>query len=231
MSNKKVKEEEKLRNKLSRYVGENLLEKLMNSKGEGFFENERKELTVLFADIRSFTTIAEKMTPEDLIIMLNEYFEIMVGTIFKNKGLLDKFVGDQIIAVFGLISSEIEAPLHALQAAVEMQAATKELMETRAKQEKETFGIGIGINTGNVIMGNLGSKNRMDYTVIGDTVNIAARLQQEAKSGEILIGEQTLNKSQGAFRITKIGAVHLKNKTVPITCYRIDGLKQDCRNL
>lgn len=222
LSNQKIKEEERLRNKLSRYVGENLVEKLINSEGDEFFENEKKELTILFADIRSFTILAEKMLPEDLIHMLNEYFEVMVRKIFKNKGILDKFMGDQIVAVFGVVPSNTEAPMHAIQAAIEMQAATKELMKKRSNRGKETFEIGIGINTGHVVMGNLGSQNRMDYTVVGDTVNIAARLQQEAKGGEILIGEQVFNKTKGALKVKKMKQILVKNKNIPIACYVVD---------
>ncbi len=221
LSYKKAKEEEELTNRLSRYVGENLVEKLINTKNGVFFENERRDLTVLFADIRSFTTIAESIETEDVVSMLNQYFDIMVNIIFRNNGILDKFVGDQLMSVFGLISSDNSDPHDAVRAAIEMQGAIEELMQTRSKQDKDTFEIGIGINTGRVIAGNVGSENRMDYTVIGDCVNVAARLEQMARGGEIVIGEQTFRQTRGHFHMQKKGEVHLKNKIQPVICYAV----------
>jgi len=220
-SYEKSKKEEKLRTKLSRYVGENLLEKLVSSKEETFLENERKETTVLFADIRSFTRITERMEVEDVVSMLNEFFGTMVDIIFKNNGILDKFLGDQLMAVFEPILSENTAPYDAVKSAIEMQEAIEALMKVRGKQKKETFEIGIGINTGNSIVGNVGAENRMDYTVIGDSVNVAARLQQLAKGGEIIIGEQTYRQVKDRFRIEKKGEMPVKNKNKLILCYSV----------
>jgi len=121
----RTKEGEELRDRLSRYVGEHLVEKLINSKNEVFIENERREVTILFADIRSFTTITERMAAEDVVSMLNQFFGTMVNIIFKNNGILDKFVGDELMAVFGLIPSENSAPHNAIKAAIEMQDATE----------------------------------------------------------------------------------------------------------
>jgi len=221
LAHKRTKQEEALRNRLSRYVGENLVENLMKSKSGLFLENEKKEVTILFADIRSFTAIAERLEAEEVVSMLNQFFDIMVGIIFKNNGVLDKFVGDQLMAVFGLIPSKNNNSYNAIHAAIEMQNATKELMKVRAKEDKDTFEIGIGINTGSAIVGNLGSENRMDYTVIGDSVNVAARLQQIAKGGEIIIGEQTYDQTQGRSHIQKKGKLSVKNKTEPVICYNV----------
>jgi len=220
-SYEKSKKEEELRSRLSRYVGESLVEKLISSKEGTFPENERKETTVLFADIRSFTTIAEGMAAEDVVSMLNEFFSTMVDIVFQNNGILDKFLGDQLMAVFGPIPYKNSAPYDAVKTAIEMQNATEDLMKVRSKQDNETFEIGIGINTGSSIVGNVGSENRMDYTVIGDSVNVAARLQQMAKGGEIIIGEQTHHQIQGRFRAEKKGEISVKNKTEPIVCYHV----------
>ena len=213
--------EEELRNRLSRYVGEHLVEKLISSKNGVFIENERREVTILFADIRSFTTITERMEAEDVVSMLNQFFGTMVDIIFKNNGILDKFVGDELMAIFGLIPSDNSASHDAIKAAIEMQDATEELMKVRATEDKETFEIGSGINTGSAIVGNLGSENRMDYTAVGDTVNVAARLQQTAKGGEIIIGEETYDQTQSRFRMQKKGKLRVKNKTEPVMCYNI----------
>jgi len=220
-SYKRTKEEEELRSRLSRYVGEHLVEKLINTKKGMFLDNERREVTILFADIRSFTTLSEKMDAEDVISMLNQFFSVMVDIIFKNNGILDKFVGDELMAAFGLVSSSERAPYDAIQSAIEMQNAIKELMKLRDKEGKERFEIGIGINTGKAIVGNVGSKNRMDYTVIGDTVNIAARLEQMTKGGEVVIGEKTHLQTQGHFRVQKKGEILVKNRTEPVLCYNV----------
>jgi len=220
-SHRKIKEEEELRYRLSRYVGDNLVEKLVNSKNGVFLENERKEVTILFADIRSFTAIAERMKAEEVVSMLNQFFGIMVDIIFRYNGTLDKFIGDELMAVFGLIPSENGASHNAVQAAVQMQYATEDLMKARAKQGKETFEIGIGVNTGSAIVGNVGSENRMDYTVVGDSVNVAARLEQIAKGGEIFVGEQTYRQTQDSFRLQRKGKLLIKNKTEPVNCYKV----------
>ena len=220
-SYEKYKKEEKLRNMLSRYVGADLVEKLVDSDKGGFPKDERKEVTVLFADIRSFTTIAESMDAQDVLAMLNEFFGILVDIVFKNNGMLDKFLGDQLMAVFGLIPHENNAAYYAVKTAIEMQDATEALMKIRDKQKKDAFEIGIGINTGNCIVGNVGAEKRMDYTVIGDSVNIAARLQQMAKGGEIIIGEKTYHQFQGRFRAEEKGEIFVKNKTEPVICYNV----------
>ncbi|MBN2515033.1 MAG: hypothetical protein JXC33_03260 [Deltaproteobacteria bacterium] len=221
LSCEKIREEEELRNRLSRYVGKNLVEKLINSKSDVFLENERKEVSMLFADIRSFSTMTENMDAEEVVFMLNEFFSIMVDIVFRNNGVLDKFVGDQIMAVFGLIPSENGGAYDAVTTSIEIQNATKELMNVRSKKGKETFEIGIGINTGNAIIGSVGSENRMDYTVIGDCVNIASKLEQTAKGGEIIIGEETYFQIRNSFRVKKGKGVQVANKAEPIICYHI----------
>lgn len=213
--------EVELRNTLSRYVREDLVEKLINSGNGIFFENERKEVTILFADIRSFTSITERMAAEQVVAMLNQFFGVMVDIIFKNNGVLDKFIGDKLMALFGFIPSDHPAPVDAIKAAMEMQNATENLMKVREKENKERFEIGIAINTGIAIAGHVGSKNRIDYTVIGDCINVAARLEQKAKGGEIIIGEQTYRQIEGVFTIQKKGEMHAKNKTEPIKYYTV----------
>jgi len=220
-SYKKAKEEEELRGRLNRYVGAHLVEKLANSKKGVFLENERKEITILFADIRSFTSLSERMPAEDVISMLNQYFDTVVDIVFKNNGVLDKFVGDQLMAVFGLIPSAGSAPYDATRTALEIQEATERLMELRGQQGKETFQIGIGINTGRAIVGNVGSKNRMDYTVVGDSVNVAARLQQMAKGGEVVIAKKTHDSVKEKFSFNELEKIFVKGKNDPVLCYNV----------
>ena len=221
ISYEKIKEDEELRNKLSRYVGDNLINKLVDSKGKVFFENERREVTILFADIRSFSLYSETTKAEDVVAMLNQFFSAMVDIVFRNQGILDKFIGDAIMAVFGVVSSDDISSCNAVKAALEMQHVVDQWMKARKKEGKETFEIGIGINTGHVIVGNVGSENRMDYTVIGDSVNIAAKLEEIAKGGEIIIGQHTYFQTMGHFNVQKMEKVYIQNKIEPVMCYKV----------
>lgn len=221
LSYQKTKQEEELRNRLGRYVGSHLVEKLISTKDSALAETERREVTVLFADIRSFTALAERMAADAVVVLLNQFFSVMVDMVFKNNGLLDKFVGDQLIAVFGLVDATGNPADNAIRTAIEMQTATEEMMRQRRDAGFEIFKIGIGINTGQAIIGNIGSSNRMDYTVIGNCVNVAARLEQMAKGGEIIIGEKTYLSHTDIFNIESRGEIYVKNKTEPVVCYNI----------
>ncbi len=215
-----IVEETELRTKLGCYVGKNVVEQLSSNR-EGLLKNEKRELTILFADIRSFTTMAEHMEAEAVLTMLNEYFDVMVEIIFRHNGVLDKFVGDELMALFGLLPSPNAAAVDATRAAQDMQAAVSDMMQIRNDLGKQIFEVGIGINTGEVIVGNVGAKNRMDYTVIGDTVNVAARFEQLAEGHEIVIGEQSWKACQGAFKVRRKGEITVKNRVKPILCYEV----------
>ncbi|MGM0665125.1 MAG: adenylate/guanylate cyclase domain-containing protein [Thermodesulfobacteriota bacterium] len=223
-SHQLAKREERLRNSLSRYVSTNLVDKLVEEKGGGLFENEKREVTTLFADIRSFTAMAEQMDAEELVATLNSFFEVMTKIVFSNNGVLDKFVGDQIVAVFGLLPTIKNAEHDAVKTAITMQRATQKMMKAREAKKQMTFGIGVGVNTGRAIVGNVGSRNRMDYTVMGDCVNVSARLQQLAKAGEIIIGQKTYLRTKDRYKANKKIKAKAKNRVQPILCYRINAL-------
>jgi adenylate cyclase len=226
LSYENIKKEEEIRTRLSRYIEKTLVEKLINSESSILIENQRNDVTILFADIRSFTALAEKLPAEDVVAMLNQFFEIMVDIVFRNNGVLDKYVGDQLMAVFGLIVAESSAPADAVAAAIEMQDAVNELMQQRVRQNLAVFEIGIGINSGSAIVGNVGSRNRIDYTVIGDCVNVAARLEEMAKGGEIIAGEETYRRVKDRFRFDQKGQARLKNKSEPVAFYHVTGRHQ-----
>lgn len=211
--------ENRLREKLCRYVDQDLVEKLMASGDGQLLKNQRKCVTVMFADIRSFTALSEYMEPEDVVSMLNEYFGKMTEILFKYNGMLDKFVGDQIMAVFGHISNERDGARSAVRAAMEMQKATARLMRTRKRNGKPVFQIGIGINSGNAILANVGSSNRQDYTVIGDMVNTTARLEKHARGGEVVIGERTQRHLPKRMNIGARKELRMRNRSTPIGCY------------
>ncbi len=214
-----LEKENRLRNQLCRYVDKDLVDRLLVSGDAQLLKNERKNVTVMFADIRSFTAISEHMEPEDVVAMLNEYFTIMTDILFKHNGMLDKFVGDQIMAVFGHISNEKSGARSAVKAALEMQKATAILMKERAEKNFPVFDVGIGINTGRAILASVGSENRQDYTVIGDTVNIAARLEKYASGGEVVIGEGTSRHLPKKLPRSARHELQVKNRSEPLTCY------------
>ena len=218
----KISESKTREERLKPYVGIDIFEQLIHNHGlEDIHLNSRREVSVLFADIRAFTTISETAEPEDVVSMLNEHFELMVEVIHRHNGVLDKFIGDELMAVFGLLPSSNKTAIDAVNAAIEMQATLQQLMEKRRREEKVTFGVGIGINSGTVIAGDIGSARRRDYTVIGDSVNVASRLVQIAAGDEILISRQTYNECSGQFTAEHKGKVQVKNRREEVEFYKV----------
>ncbi|OIO70864.1 MAG: hypothetical protein COW19_09115 [Zetaproteobacteria bacterium CG12_big_fil_rev_8_21_14_0_65_55_1124] len=207
--------------RLSRYVDKSVAEKIMNSAEDILLQNTKQEATILFADIRAFTTLTEHMTPEDILGFLNTYFDTMVKIIFNHQGVLDKFIGDELMASFGVLGEAKDGPMNAVNAAIAMQARAQSLIsEFRAKKYPE-FEIGIGINTGNVVMGSVGSENRMDYTVIGDTVNVASRLQHIAEGQCIVVGENTYQRCKAHIPMLPMGEIKLRNRVSSVKYYQV----------
>ncbi len=219
---KRLRAEGLSRQRLSRYVGQDLVNKVVNSGEDTPLQNKRQMATILFADIRSFTTISECLEPETVIHMLNEYFDAMVNIIFRHEGVLDKFVGDELMATFGILDAAENGPVNAVRAAMDMQNNMKSLMAEFRMKGFPVFEIGIGINCGDVIMGNVGSKNRMDYTVIGDTVNVAARLEQMAEGQSILVGESVRNRCGNGLSMLARGEVQVKNRSKAVKYYQVE---------
>jgi len=221
---KKLREEALLRQQLSRYVGDALVEQIMHSGEDMLLQTRKQVTTVLFADIRSFTALSERMPPEEVINILNEYFDKMVDIIFDHHGVLDKFVGDELMAVFGLVQPSGQGNLHAVHAvgaATAMQNRIRDLMRDFERKGYPSFKVGIGINTGETVVGNVGSKNRVDYTVIGDAVNVAARLEQMAEGGEIVIGEETRKQCGNDIATIPKGEIRVRNRTKLVKCFQV----------
>jgi adenylate cyclase len=187
----------------------------------------RVEATIFYSDIRGFTSMSETMTPEEIYDQLNEYFDTMCDLIFKYGGYVDKFIGDCIMAVFSAPFQTPDDPAKAVRAAVEQQLLIKELSAKWEAQGKHAFTVGMGINTGDVVMGNLGATSRMNYTVIGDNVNVAARLYNVAKGGEIVISEATYEHVRDLVDVVEMEPVMVKGKSVPIRIYNVTGMKGD----
>ncbi len=216
---KRFREESLIRANLSRYVGKEMVDELIRNE-KSAFENVACTATILFADIRGFTTVSEHMEPEDVISMLNSYFNKMVPIIFKYGGVLDKFVGDELMAVFRDQPGGERSPMQAIRAGIHMIDALEE-MKSNGGKDYLKLEVGIGINTGRVVIGNVGSENRKDYTAIGDTVNVAARFEQRASAQEIIVGEETYRLCKDHIPMETIGEITLKNRTARVCGFRV----------
>lgn len=182
---------------------------------------ERRAITVLFADIRGFSTIAERMSPDAIAHLLTEYFSEMVDVIFEHGGALDKFIGDAVMALWGTPFARESDPRRALDAAMAMQRAVEALNARWTAAGRPAIGIGIGINRGEVFVGNIGSLRRLEYTVIGDAVNVAQRLSGAAAAGDILMSEAFLDAVGHRQQVDHLGGSELRGKSRAVEVYRV----------
>jgi len=222
--NEQIREEEMMRNRLERFHSPQVIEMILKGGQEtkdNIMEPKDITATILFADIIGFTRLSEKMPPREINMILNRFFSRMTDIIFEFDGTLDKYIGDALMAVFGAPMEKEGDVERAIQAALKMRRDLAVMMEKTASENR--FDIRIGINTGRVVAGNIGSPRRMDYTVIGDPVNVAQRLESIAQPNQILIGQETYNHIKGKFKIEKIGEKHVKGKSKEITAYEVLG--------
>ena len=224
---KKIEEETKTRAQFSRLLSPNLVEQLVSGKLHLERGGELREVTILISDIRGFTSMSEKKEPAEIVQMLNEYFEVMVDILFRAQGTLDKYVGDEIMALFGAPVDMPDAPLNAVRCAVDMQKALREFNRTRIAEGQDPIKIGIGINTGRVITGAIGSSRTLQYTAIGDAVNTASRLCSIAKQGEIILSESTMRRVAQHVDSVTMAPVRLKGKEQEQQVYNVVGMKGD----
>jgi adenylate cyclase len=220
--NEQIREEERMRNRLERFHSPQVIEMILQG-GQEAKDNvmEPKELTatILFSDIIGFTTLSEQMPPREINMILNYYFSRMTDIVFEYDGTLDKYMGDALMAVFGAPMEKEGDAERAILAALNMRRELAVMMEkTRAERR---FNIRIGINTGRVLAGNIGSPQRMDYTVIGDPVNIASRLESLAQPNQILIGEETYRLVKGKFNVKRFGPQKVRGKRSEVVVYEI----------
>ncbi|MBI5378752.1 MAG: HAMP domain-containing protein [Nitrospirae bacterium] len=221
------RERTRYRETLQRYVSRQVAERILKEHGTPFLKGERRDVTVLFSDIRGFTRMSERMEPEEVVDLLNEYFSRTIDIIFKYDGMLDKFIGDCVMAVFGAPEGHADDAVRAVKTAVEMREAVRFFNEHRAREGKEPIRAGIGINSGHAVAGSIGSQQRMEYTVIGDEVNLASRLTANAAGGQILLSEQTFRRIRDLVSANPLPPIRVKGKDAPVILYELIGLSAE----
>lgn len=210
--------QERIKSHLERYLSTQLVEAILEAKEDISLAPAKREITLLFSDIRNFTTKCEELAPEAIVEYLNEYFTHMVEVIFSRGGTVNKFVGDMIVAMFGAPSKLVDSEKRAIETAIEMQNRIKIIP---VPWIRKNFITGIGIGGGEVVVGNVGSPQHMDYTAIGDNVNIASRLQSMAKGEQILVSRRIFEATENCFEFKEVGLVKVKGKKEPIEVFEV----------
>jgi adenylate cyclase len=220
-----LQERDKLRTTFGKYMTESVLAHLLS--GKIALGGETLRVTILFSDIRSFTTISETMEAHALVALLNEYFTEMVSIVMQNNGVVDKYIGDAIMAVFGAPVPHERDAENAVRAAVEMRAALARLNERLVARGAQPLRTGIGIHTGDVVAGNIGSEQRMEYTVIGDPVNLASRLESNTKElkVDVLISEATYALVKDVVDARPVKEITVKGRAESVMTYEVRGLR------
>ena len=216
-----ISREKAIRGRLERYHSPSVINRIIGGGGENLLKTEEREITVLFADLVKFTTFSERMEPVEVANVLNTHFTAMTDAIFHYEGTLDKYIGDAVMAIFGAPFAQADHARRAVSAAVEMFTAMEEI--NAGGRLPVPLQMRIGINSGKVVAGDIGSEKRMDYTVLGSTVNIASRIESSvAKAGEIVIGERTRALIGNLFPVIPLGPISLRGLSTPMELFRVD---------
>ena len=219
-----ISTEKRVKATMARYMDPAIAARMLDSKGDtSLLGGVSTRATVLFSDIRGFTTLSEELGAQGTVAFLNEYFSLMVECIAHEEGMLDKFIGDAIMAAFGLPIAHDDDEDRAVRVAIAMIRECRRWSRDRIQRGQKPVEMGVGLNTDLVVSGNIGSAKRMDYTVIGDGVNLASRLESACKiySAQILLSENTFHRLHGTYRVRNIDQVVVKGKTEPIGVYEV----------
>jgi adenylate cyclase len=219
-----LREKEMIKHAFTRYVARQVVDEILKDPEKLVLKEERRDVTVLFCDMRGFTPLAERLGPEEVVSLLNEFYTLMIDTTFKEEGILDKFLGDGVMAIFGAPILHEDHSIRAVRTALAMQAGVNELARRRITQGKDPVAVGIGLSAGEVVAGTVGTEDRMEYTVIGDSVNLAARLESNAKPGQILISQRTYKNVELLIQARALGAIKVKGKEEQVEVYELLGL-------
>lgn len=215
-----------VKNTFKRYVTKQVAEKILSQKGAISLAGEKREVTVLFCDLEGFTTFSERHEPQEVVALLNEYLAMMIDIIFSYEGALDKFLGDGVMAYWNAPLDQDHAPLKCTLAAVEMQDAIGTFNKKRVAAGKDPVYAGIGITTGEVVAGNIGSEKKMEYTVIGDKVNLAQRIEGQTDRGQILIDNTTYLRIKDLCFATPLPPSRVRGKKEPVQTYVLHALNR-----
>jgi len=222
-----LKERDKVKNLFSKFHGSSVADDLMNN--EIAVGGTNKDVVVFFSDIRGFTAFSEKRSPEEVVEMLNEYFGVMVSIINRNKGVVDKFIGDAIMAIWGAPKGSEQDASNALTACLQMRQELEMLNEKRIARGHPPINIGMGLHAGRAISGTIGSDERMEYTVIGNTVNTASRIEASTKAfgADLLVTHEVLEKCHDQFWVELAGSAEVKGRSDAIKMYKVKGFKKE----
>jgi adenylate cyclase len=217
------REKRRVKRIFSRYVSKDVYQQLLDNPEDVRLGGNRRHMTVLFSDIRGFTAVSERGQPEAIVAQLNQYFSAMVPIVFAHKGTIDKFVGDMIMALYGAPLEDPDHADHAVQTALAMTAELARLNGRWTADGLPPIDIGIGINTGDMVAGNLGSESIMSYTVIGDNVNLGSRLESLTRNFQtrVIISDATRQALKQAYDLHPLGEVTVKGKAVPVQVYEV----------
>ena len=206
-----------------RYISPDLVKEIAAANNEIKLGGINKELSILFLDIRGFTTLSEKLKPEEVVDFLNEMFDLITNKALENKGTIDKFIGDAAMLIYNAPLDVEKHPYYAVKTAWDIQQGMKEVRERIQERHGVTVNCGIGVHTGEVVVGNIGSYLRVDYTCIGDNVNTAARIESQTTAGQILVSEATYERTKDQFHFNYVGDRMMKGKTVAVKLYEVLG--------
>jgi adenylate cyclase len=223
------REKRKIRGAFSFYVTPSVVNEMLKNPEKLKLGGDKKELSVLFSDIRGFTTLAEEMEPETLVNLLNEYLTDMTNVVFEFEGLLDKYIGDAVMAVFGAPLEQTDHPMRACRTALKMLERLSTMQQKWEAEGTPRLDIGIGINTGPMVVGNMGSERRFDYTVMGDSVNLASRLEGINKEygTRVVISEFTYDRVKDDFFCRELDSVRVKGKVRPIKIFELMAFRSE----
>jgi class 3 adenylate cyclase len=219
-----LREKEMIKRAFTRYVAREVVDEILKDPERPVVKGERRDVTVLFCDLRGFTTLAERLSPEEVVLLLNEYYTLMIDTTFKHDGTLDRFLGDGVMAIFGAPIFHPDHSVRAVRTALAVQAGVAELSARRVREGRDPVAVGIGLSAGEVVAGTVGTDERMEYAVVGESVNLAARLQSLAQPGQILISGRTYRNVEAMVRAEPAGSLAEKVSGEPVEVYQVLGL-------
>lgn len=219
-----LREKEMIKRAFTRYVAREVVDEILKHPDHIVLSGERREVTVLFCDVRGFTPLSERLDPEEVVKLLNEFYNLMIETTFKHDGTLDKFLGDGVMCIFGAPIARADHAIQAVRTALAMQDGITAMAAARQAEGKAPIAVGVGVSAGEVVAGTVGTEDRMEYTAIGDSVNLAARLEANARPGQILISQRTYDMVKDAIEAKAMGALRVKGKEEVVEVYEVVGL-------